>query len=237
MISILMPLHNGVNFIQLSVNSVIGQTYKDWELLIGVNGLSPNRVRRVLWEMTRIKDKRITVSIFPEKGKVKTLNKLAQLAKYDHICLLDVDDYWFEQKLEKQLPLAQKYDVVGSDAEYFGEQTNSPLLFLGQLTLPMFTYQNPLINSSVMLKKADAQWCEAWEGLDDYNLWVHLLGKQKTFYNVPEILVKHRIHDKSAFNHINGDLSAKLKEEKLPKLNEQEWSDLSRIMDKKEWKL
>ena len=237
MISILMPLHNGINFMRLSVGSVIGQTYQDWELLIGVNDLSEIGIKKVLREVERVKDQRVIVHIFAEKGKVKTLNKLAQLAKHDHICLLDVDDYWLQQKLERQLPLASKYDVIGSDAEYFGEQSNSPILFLGQLSLPMFAYQNPVINSSAMLRKTDAQWDEDWEGLDDYNLWVHLLGKRKTFYNIPEVLVKHRIYSGSAFNHINGDLSAKLRTEKLPRLSEQEYRDLSHIIDNKEWKL
>jgi len=42
MISILIPLYNGIEFLEESVNSVINQTYSQWELLIGVNGYSTN---------------------------------------------------------------------------------------------------------------------------------------------------------------------------------------------------
>lgn len=236
MISILMPLYNGIEFLRQSASSVKRQTYKEWELLIGVNGLSDEEVRRVHFEIRGMKDNRMIISQPLEKGKVKTLNHLSGAAKYDRICLLDVDDYWHAKKLEKQLPLINKYDVIGTDAQYFGSRRGSPGLFLGKLSTDMFSFRNPIINSSVMLNKTDAKWKEEWEGLDDYNLWWFLLNLGRTFYNLPEAMVRHRLHNKSAYNHINSEMSSQL-QDKMPKLNEEQRLELESIMNEKKWQL
>ena len=236
MISILMPLYNGIEFLQRSARSVVAQTHKEWELLIGLNGLSPRKIRKAHWEIIRLWDKRITICQSVEKGKVKTLNYLVKTAKYDRVCLLDVDDYWHHNKLEKQVPLMDNYDVVGTDTQYFGDKTGSPRLFLGKLSSLMFSYQNPIVNSAVMLNKQDANWDEAWEGLDDYNLWIHLLNRGKTFYNIPEVLVNHRIHNSSAYNHVNDEVSQQLRET-LPKLSEEQHLEMRGIIERKEWRL
>jgi glycosyltransferase involved in cell wall biosynthesis len=237
MISILMPLHNGTEFLKSSINSVIDQTYTEWELLIGVNGLSIKKIKKILKIVKKINNNKVNVIIVNEKGKVKTLNKLVKMAQYDIICLLDVDDYWLPTKLEKQIPLIEKFDVIGTDSEYFGTITGTPNLFLGHLHKYMFSFQNPIINSSVMIKRDNVRWENSWEGLDDYNLWIDLLFKQKTFYNVPEILIKHRIHDESYFNNKNNEMSKKLQKDKLIQLKQYQINNLNNYLLKREWAL
>ncbi len=232
-----MPIYNGKEFLQESVASVINQTYKEWELLIGINGLSVednNEIKNIIKELN---DDRIATYSFDFKGKVKTLNELVKHCKYDLICLLDVDDYWFPEKLEKQLPYMEKYSVVGTDAIYFGDKDGySPGIFLGELPYAIFSCQNPIINSSVMLHKCDAIWKEEWEGLDDYNLWVHLANKDKILFNIPEVYTKHRIHGGSYYNKDNDELRLKLRD-KLPKLDEALIWFLTILRDEKKWKL
>jgi teichuronic acid biosynthesis glycosyltransferase TuaG len=237
MISILMPLYNGIEFLDDSITSVIGQTYNDWELLIGVNGHTEQEYNDILNIIKPYNDERIIAHFYSFLGKSKALNELVKSAKYNYICLLDVDDYWRPAKLEKQLPYIEKYDVVGSNSEYFGSQYGSPQIFLGKLTEKMFSYQNPIINSAVMFKKVDANWDEEWEGLDDYNLWIELLKQNKTFYNVPGVLINHRIHKKSHFNHVNRELNNKLLEEKISPLNENDRAELSNLISSQNWEL
>ena len=234
MISIVMPLHNGIEFLKESINSIISQTLKDWELIIVANGLSTAKINDIIRIIASFQDKRIKCIRINKRGKIKALNKGVFYAKNNIIALIDVDDIWMPEKLEKQLPLLQKYDVVGGDVEYFDEHHGSPNLFLGQLIKPMFIWQNPLINSMVILKKENAWWDESWEGLDDYNLWFYLLNKGKTFYNVPEILGKHRIHKNSYFNNKNNKLYSDFKL-KIGNLSEDEIKYLESIIDNKEW--
>lgn len=234
MISIIMPLYNGIEFLKESVSSIVAQTFKNWELLIVINGLPTIKSNEVIKIINTFKDSRIKIIKTNKRGKIKALNKGVYLAKNNIIALIDVDDLWESTKLEKQLPLLDKYDVIGCDVEYFDEHTGSPNLFLGKLIKPMFIWQNPLINSMVMFKKQNAWWDESWEGLDDYNLWIYLLNKNKTFYNVPEILGKHRIHKNSFFNNKNSKQNKELKL-KIGNLTEEEIKILEDIIDNKRW--
>ena len=101
MISILMPVYNGIEFMETSVHSVLEQTHKEWELLIGINGHPPgSEVYQIA--KTYEKDPRIRVLDLLTKGKSNTLNELLNHCTYDWIALLDVDDIWLPKKLEKQ---------------------------------------------------------------------------------------------------------------------------------------
>lgn len=237
MISIIMPLYNGVEFLDDSIPSIINQTYNKWELIIGINGHKKNAITKIANKIKSFNDHRIKAIVSNQRGKCRTLNKLAYHAKYKYICLMDVDDKWMPNKLEQQIPFINTYDVVGSDAEYFGDKDGYPGLFLGKLSPPMFSWQNPVINSAVMMRKVDAYWDVEWEGLDDYNMWIELLKNKKTFYNVPQILIQHRIHSASFFNNKNDKLNQKLKDEKLHKLTDEEIAVLSDIYEHKKWEL
>lgn len=238
MISIIMPLYNGMEFLPDSISSIINQTFKEWELIIGVNGEhSEEDFEKLASIIKEFNHDNIHVVLYPWKSKIKTLNEMAKLAQYDIICLIDVDDYWLPEKLRKQMRFIGSYDVVGSDACYFGDKLGTPKLFLGALNPLMFMFQNPVINSTAMLKKRDAHWDEEWEGLDDYNLWVHIMEQGKRFYNVPEVLINHRIHNKSFYNYSNEEQAGKLTKllSKWEPLDESTILVLSKVIAEAKW--
>jgi glycosyltransferase involved in cell wall biosynthesis len=204
MISVLLPIYNGIEFINDSVSSILEQTYKDWELLIGINGHSPNSDVFKTAKQYELKDNRIKVFDLQNiKGKVKTLYKLLEYSRYNWIALIDVDDIWLPNKLKRQLHYMNKYDVIGTNTHYFGESDNLPTLPYYDITAFNFVYYNPIINSSVLLKKELCNWDSNFEGFEDYELWLRLWKNKKTFYNLPDILVRHRIHNSSSFNTKN----------------------------------
>ena len=211
MISILLPIYNGIEFIDESVSSVLNQTYKEWELLIGVNGHSCNSQVYQIAKQYESKDEkdtgkpsRIRVFDFHEiKGKIKTLHKLLEFTKHNWIALIDVDDIWLPNKLKRQLEYINEYDVIGTNTHYFGDSTGVPILPYYDITTFNFTYYSPIINSSVLLKKGLCFWDTNYEGFEDYELWLRLWKCKKTFYNLPDILVRHRIHKTSSFNTQN----------------------------------
>lgn len=202
MISILMPIYNGVEFIDESVSSILSQTYMDWELLIGINGHPENSEVYQIAKKYESQDKRISVYDFPHlKGKSPTLNEMVLLCKADHIALLDVDDVWGKYKLEVQSKYISDYDVIGTKCIYFGDMNGIvPELPLGHINQFNFYKFNPIINSSSIIRKELCHWQHEWNGVEDYNLWLTLWKKGKRFYNCDKILVKHRIHTTSAFN-------------------------------------
>jgi glycosyltransferase involved in cell wall biosynthesis len=203
MVSILMPIYNGVEFIQDSVPSILAQTSPTWELLIGINGYPANSpvYQTVAVYIATFNDARIRVLDFPEcKGKAATLNKMIPDCFYAYVALLDVDDIWLPLKLEMQLPFIN-YDVVGTRCVYFGEMNNIvPTIPTGDLSKFNFLTVNPVINSSSLIRKDLAYWNSEWDGVEDYDLWLRLWREGRSFYNCDGVLVKHRIHKASAFN-------------------------------------
>jgi teichuronic acid biosynthesis glycosyltransferase TuaG len=207
-ISILMPLYNGIEFIEESVGSVINQTYSEWELLIGVNGHPANsEVYQIAkkYEDKCEKGKIRVYDLHNIKGKCKTLNALLSFCKNDWIALIDVDDIWMETKVEIQAPHLFLYDVVGTKTIYFGEREGTiPTIPDGDITENSFSY-NPIINSSAIVRKHLCHWNLDYEGVEDYEMWLRIKKGGGRFFNCNEKCVKHRIHQESAFNTKNHD--------------------------------
>jgi teichuronic acid biosynthesis glycosyltransferase TuaG len=205
MISILIPIYNGIEYIDESVSSVLQQTYTEWELLIGINGHPPNsEVYQKAKEYESKSDKIRVLDYYPIKGKANTLNEMIKQCNFDYIALLDVDDIWINNKLEVQSKLLYDYDVIGSKCKYFGDKENVPPILLGDISEGDFSSGNPIVNSSCIIRKDLCYWNE--NGIEDYDLWLRLRNQNKKFFNFQEILVKHRIHNDSAFNAKgNGD--------------------------------
>lgn len=199
MISILIPVYNGIEFINDSVKSIHTQTFSDWELIIGINGHPPDSnelkiAKKYENKRTRVLDLGMT------DGKSNALNEMIKYCKYNWVALLDVDDMWKPTKLSSQIPYMGKYDVIGTMCTYFGDSDNVPLISLGDISSINFFRGNPIINSSCLLKKELCVWRKIYDGVEDYDLWITLWKKGCKFYNIDSIQVCHRIHESSAFN-------------------------------------
>jgi glycosyltransferase involved in cell wall biosynthesis len=222
-VSVLIPLYNGIEYLEQSAGSVMQQTYKSWQLIIGLNGHGSDsdieaQARSIIEKIDPEKKYDILVKHYDTHGKAKTLNAMITDCKYDYVAILDVDDYWISEKLELQVPYLSSFDVVGGKCEYFGEKSGSPPIPIGDFVLfhNIFDY-NPVINSSAIIHKRDAIWedekyVRPVPGLDDYSMWFKLYYLKRKFYNIDKVLCYHRIHEESAFNPKNNDKVNELKE-------------------------
>jgi glycosyltransferase involved in cell wall biosynthesis len=201
MISILMPIYNGIEYIDESVSSVLNQTYTHWELIIGINGHPQNSEVYQIAKKYEEKNENIKVfDFFNLKGKVAALNEMVKHCKYSYVAILDVDDIWHETKLEVQSPFLNTYDVIGTLCIYFGGMDGMPGIPSGDLKNQDFFHFNPIINSSSLIKKELCYWDTKFDFLEDYHLWLTLKKRGCSFYNCSKVLVKHRIHNNSHFN-------------------------------------
>ena len=202
MISILMPIYNGIEFIEESVTSVINQTYENWELIIGVNGNLPESDIYILAKKYELRSNKIrTFDLHQIKGKSNTLNEIIKYCKYNYIAILDINDIWHKKKLEIQVPFLKRYDVIGSKCIYFGDTPGIvPSIPLEDISNYNFSIANPIINSSVIMQKELCYWNPIWDSIEDYDMWLRLRAQNKKFYNSVYILFRHRIHNSSAFN-------------------------------------
>jgi glycosyltransferase involved in cell wall biosynthesis len=213
MVSVLMATYNGENFISKSIESVLNQTFKDFELLIGFNGTTDNS--RMI--VSQYDDSRIRVFDYGnDKGKSKTLNKLLRESKYKWTAIQDDDDIWINSKLEKQLSYIENSDVIGTFIEYIDVNDNiigAPSLSTKDSDIKRISLSgnNQIANTSAIFKKLDALEIEGWryglDGIEDYDFWLRLMRNGKKFINVSEKLVLHRLHSNSNFNTKKFDLS------------------------------
>jgi glycosyltransferase involved in cell wall biosynthesis len=212
-ISILIPIHNGIEFLDECVQSILKQSYKNYEIIIGVNGFNENsstyiKAQEYSSKINNNNTLKITVlDLYHIKGKSNALNEMIKHTSYDWISLLDVDDLWHIHKLDCQIKYTYYYDVIGTLCIYFGDMNISPKLPVGDLKDFNFLEYNPIINSSCLIKKEFAIWEE--NGIEDYDLWLKLWKQGKSFYNVGHKLTYHRIHNDSAFNSKGNNLLVK----------------------------
>jgi len=113
LVSIIMPTYNQKEFIDVAIRSVLAQTYPFWELLVVDDGSTDGTAEIVCQYQTQ--DPRIRLLRRPHKG-VQALGELYNLAlsmaKGELIAILEGDDFWPEDKLEKQVPAFKDSDVV-----------------------------------------------------------------------------------------------------------------------------
>ena len=106
LVSIIMPSYNTASFIAESIQSVLAQSYKDWELII-VDDCSPDNTDQVV--KPYLSDERITyLKNEKNSGAAVSRNRALREAKGKWIAFLDSDDLWMPEKLEKQISLMEK---------------------------------------------------------------------------------------------------------------------------------
>ena len=210
-ITILTPLYNGIEFLEETIDSVLQQTEKEWQMVIGVNGHGGHgamggRVAEKARELTK-KDGRIKVVVQGEhiNNKSKSLNDLVKNhVKTEWVAILDADDIWLPTKLEEQKKLCPAgYGVIGTMGEYFGKTTGKIRIKTESISRTDILVCNHILNSSAILQTKYAVWNENdyIQGIEDYNLWLHLIIVQKIpVYNISTLLFRHRLHPDSAFN-------------------------------------
>ena len=104
LVSIIMPAYNCGRFIKESIDSVLAQTYTNWELLI-VDDCSTDNTKAIV---STYDDKRIRYMRNPQNmGAALTRNKALREAKGRYIAFLDADDMWLPEKLERQIAFMQ----------------------------------------------------------------------------------------------------------------------------------
>lgn len=209
-VSVILPLYNGVEFVLQAMASVVNQTHEKWELIIGINGHPPNSVVEEhvnhLKKLFFFHQHQIHIKYYDTQGSPATLNAMAKDAKYEYIAFIDADDYWDATKLEKQLKYVNKYDVIGTQCLYIGVLNNTfkPGIPYYDVTSRHDIFaSNPMIHSSILMKKELVNFENHF--VYDYNLWFKLFLEKKKFFNIPEVMVYHRVHGNSAFNNTNGN--------------------------------
>ena len=118
LVSIIMPSYNGSKYIAESIESIISQTYRNWELII-TDDCSDDGTQDIIKGYAS-RDERIRVFCFEmNQGSGATRNNCIKEARGRYIAFCDSDDRWLPEKLEKQIAFMQEHDYAFAFASYY----------------------------------------------------------------------------------------------------------------------
>ena len=123
-VDIILPNYNSSEFIELTIHSVIGQTHKNWNLII-VDDCSDEKTKKILNKYSQNQNIQI-VFLDKNKGAAFCRNHALELSKSEYVAFLDSDDVWFPDKLIKQINFMKKnnYDFTYTNyTPYKGEES------------------------------------------------------------------------------------------------------------------
>lgn len=203
LISVLMPVYNGQQYLAEAIESILNQTYKHFELLLLDDGSSDNSEHII----KGFKDSRIVyIKNETNKGLIFTLNRGIGLTKGTYIARMDADDVSVASRFEKQILEFEKDEklvVCGSFIKTFGngaEEYISHIPVTNAQIMSSIFFACPFAHPSVMIRKESLMqlnefYREDYKHSEDYDLWSRLVfvGNSK---NIPEFLLNYRVHDK-----------------------------------------
>jgi glycosyltransferase involved in cell wall biosynthesis len=202
-ISVLMPIFNAEKDLSGAIESILNQSFQEWELIIVDDGSTDNSVLIVKsFSDTRIK----LIELNRNGGIVLALNAGWEQAQGDWIARMDGDDRCAIDRLEKQFALMEreKLDICGSH----WYQINDEGKFVRNLFAPTNSDELvatlattvPFAHGSVMLRKAffaQNHLCYSPGYGEDYRLWIECFAKGAKFGMLTEHSYAHRVHSKS----------------------------------------
>jgi glycosyltransferase involved in cell wall biosynthesis len=202
LVTVLMAVYNGAEYLRTSIQSIVNQKFKDFEFLI-VNDCSTDDSVKVIESFN---DKRIVIYNNEENlGQTESLNKGLKLAKGKYVARMDADDMacpiWLE-KLVNYIKEHTEYAAVGSTAivmDSTGKRKKLrrvPVNF-HEIIFRIF-FDSPMNHVSVLLNKdlilENGGYDEEFKITQDYELWSSLIRNNYSIINIPDILVSYRVH-------------------------------------------
>lgn len=206
-VSIIMSVYNGSYHLQKSVESIINQTFTDWEFII-IDDKSQDNTWEILAKYAK-EDRRIKVFQNQKNiGLTKSLNKGLNLAIGEYVARLDADDTSFRDRLEKQVDYLQSHPsvaLVSTGVRYVDERGRELRIDIPP-TDPIvlrweFLFRNPLRHPTVMWRRelVDSKvgnYDPSFVCTQDYDFWVRI-SENSNIETIPSVLVQMSWHNQS----------------------------------------
>ena len=207
LISVILPVYNAEFYLKEAVESILNQTYTNFELIILNDGSSDNSLQ-IIEELMKY-DSRIVLVNRENKGLVYTLNEGIKLAKGKYIARMDADDISLPNRFEKQIRLMENknLDICGSHFLLIDKQNNIQGLNLTPINHNMcvlslaskvpFAHPSVMIRKEFLLKNNLLYGQSEYKIAEDFDLWMRMYEKDAKFGNVNDILFRYRIVNNS----------------------------------------
>ena len=194
-VSVIMPCYNDGKYIMEAIDSIVKQTYQNWELIIVDDGSDDEETKRIINE---IQNPKIKVFHTEHLRPAGARNYGIQKAEGTYILPVDSDDRIHEEYMEKAVKMIEsnpRIGVVYCKAELFGEKS-------GSWNLPDYSFKHMLLDNIVFVTalfyKSDWEKVGGFntsmaQGMEDYDFWLSILGLEREICQIPEVLFYYRI--------------------------------------------
>lgn len=193
-----MPVYNAENYVKEAVDSILTQSFEDFELLLlndGSTDASPNILEQINDSRVRI------INNVKNLGLIETLNRGLKEAKGQYIARMDADDISLPKRFEKQVDFLDKHEdyvLVGTNVQLFGESDKQSELWEEDEMIRLAIYfENPMAHPSTMFRSkviSEHQIAYSSKHLhaEDWEFW-HQIMKYGKVKNLSEPLLKYRL--------------------------------------------
>lgn len=203
LVSIITPNYNCEKFIKKTVESVLNQTYKNWELLI-IDDCSEDKSREIIQEFIKKESRIKLIKMDNNSGAALCRNKGIELAKGKYIAFLDSDDIWTNLKLEKQIDFMEKNNVDFTYSQYTHIDESGNSLKIKARIPKKITYRKMLFHCytgclTVVYNQDNLGkiYGPNISKSNDYGLFLQVLKKVKKARGIKENLAYYRIRKNS----------------------------------------
>lgn len=207
MISVLVTVFNSQNTISETMNSILNQSFSDFEIVIIDDG-STDSTGEII---SSVKDNRVKYFNPGRLGRSAALNYGVAKCKYELVAICDSDDIWHHDKLNIQIKILNKFpkaDLICTASQNF--HTASLLKYksgfdleeipVKEITYKNLLFKNKITHSSVLIKKNLLKYSEFRNSQIDYELWLRLAYEINIkIIQINYILTFHRIHSAQSF--------------------------------------
>jgi len=211
-ISVIMPVYNAEKYLQESLESILKQSFQDFELIIINDGSKDNSLNIInIYSENPEYQNKIKIINQKNTGVIQALNNGIKIAKGKYIARMDADDIAIFNRFEKQIEVLEKENqekiaICGSLAIIINENGKE----ISEMNYPKTNWfknklyiirRNPFIHPSVIIRKDILEkvshnnnyYKKNYKYVEDYELWTRIIFKYKAI-NLPEYLLKYRVH-------------------------------------------
>lgn len=203
LVSIVVPMYNAELYIEETINSVLKQTYTNWELII-IDDCSIDRSCKIVQKYTEL-DKRIKlIKQNSNGGPAKARQRGIDYANGSYIAFLDSDDIWIEYKLEKQIGYMEQtgievtctsYSIYNStlDKKYSDFIVPKEITYYTLLKQNFFSCNTVVINKDKICNIVMVE----YDKHEDYLTWLNLMKIVEVAHGLEEVLAIYRLRKES----------------------------------------
>jgi glycosyltransferase involved in cell wall biosynthesis len=201
-VSVVMSVFNGQAFLREAVESILGQTFGDFEFVVIDDG-STDQTSDILAEYMR-RDARMHVVRQKNRGRTESLNRGIDLGRGKYVARMDADDVALPDRLERQIDFLEKHSdvgLVGGVVELIGREGNvlrivRPPVDDIEIRSLLLQY-NPMWHSAISMRTAvvlaAGRYRTMFSESEDYDLWLRL-SEQTRLANLDELVLRYRVH-------------------------------------------